>query len=108
MARGLVEIQFFQTPCLWLVSEQQLGGAPYLSKQWRVAVGIEVRLAFPDAVGKKYGGIVLVLQQLHVAAAFKAADKLPVAFKNMLKGGHFLGAEAHFYNTLNHKILSAG
>jgi hypothetical protein len=95
-------VQGLDRPGLRPGGKSLFGQIPGVIKEMRTPVVVKVRFGIPPTVGKKDLGIVLILPQLQVGAAFKIPDERFAFFKERLKGFNLLFAEYHFNNANDH------
>lgn len=85
--------------------EQDFGAGPYAFEELRSSVAFKFVLVFPDAVCEKNVGLIHIVQQLKMTAAFKVPDQLLGGIEDLKEFVHFFGSKAHFYNADDHKNL---
>ncbi len=93
---------YHHTPCLGLLGKEGFCLGPSVFEEGGEAVMVEVGLGKPVAVGEEDGGVVAVLPQLEVGAAFKIPYGLFPLIKERGEGRNAVGPEGHLYDTDNH------
>jgi len=91
-------------PGLRLIGKKGFGGGPYLPEQLRAAVAVQVLFGVPEAVGAVYVGLVQVLQELHVLAAFKGTDPVFRVAEDLQELLRFLRLKRHPDNANQHNF----